>query len=324
MNPTVFVFGDSLTKYLEDDCSDIGGCHVRLYCERGGTVSSIRQNILDIEEELIGSSPDIIFLHVGTNDLNHLLVQKIVTQYNDLLRTVSSIFPNTPVLVNNVFTRRDSNCLNDAGQYFNIRLGNLAATLPNVTYVDIGKDFDSRDLAPDDLHLKRDAYYDFAAELIDVCISHVSKSLTARSRLYHPSMIPPLFKPKSAKQLKRERRQYLARSAEMCRFTRPFLFRTSTCTRFQAPRQAHQPAALSQVQPKPLHCFAMIPYRQLNTKTVEKTCVKISTKTKKYIQHRQAMKVKNKKKHAAKKRRRRKKGAKVRKTSSAVKEKMIL
>ena len=132
--PKVLVFGDSLTKYLEEDCSDVGGCDVALYCERGGTVSSIRENIASIENHLIGLTPDLIFLHVGTNDLQNILVDTIINQYRALLRSIRQIFPTTPVLVNNIFKRGDCESINTAGQYLNLKLGNLIATLPNTTF----------------------------------------------------------------------------------------------------------------------------------------------------------------------------------------------
>ena len=100
------MFGDSLTKYLEEGCSDVGGCDVALHCERGGTVSSIRENIASIENHLIGLTPDLIFLHVGTNDLQNILVDTIINQYRALLRSIRQIFPTTPVLVKQHFQAR--------------------------------------------------------------------------------------------------------------------------------------------------------------------------------------------------------------------------
>ena len=305
VDPSVFIFGDSLTKYLQEDCSYIGGCNVTLFCQRGGTVSSIRESILAITNDLLtGSTPDVIFVHVGTNDLEYCLVENIIANYKDLIATLCGIFPNTPILVNNILKRVDCEPLDAAGQYFNIKLGNLAATLSNVTYVDIGS---TSDLAPDGLHLTRDAYYDFAEELVK-CVSHKSKERTACR--YRPCMIPPLVRVKSAKQIKRERREHLQQSAENCRFTRPCLFECRKRTRSPASRQ-RQPRQLT-AEPKPLHCYQTIPYRQLCSRIPEKTYVRVSTNTKNYIRHRQAMQVKKRKMRAAKKRRHRKKGTKVR------------
>ena len=103
VSPNIFIFGDSLTKYLVDDCADIGGCNVTLLCQRGGTVLSIRESILSISNNLQSASPDIIFLHVGTNDLSYFLVERIIANYRDLLTTVGDIFSNTQILVNNIF-----------------------------------------------------------------------------------------------------------------------------------------------------------------------------------------------------------------------------
>ena len=67
------------------------------------------------------------------------------------------------------------------------------------------------------------------------------------------------------------------------------------------PTQPHHPSEVHQVQPKPLHCYPMISYKNIHTKVAEKTFVKISINTKQYIKHRQAMKVQKKQQRAAKK-----------------------
>ena len=182
----------------------------------------------------------------------------------------------------------------------NLKLGNLIATLPNATFANVGDDFNSRGWAVDRLHLTRDAYYDFAVQLTEVYISHLTLMANKLPPIYPSCMVPPLVKEKSAKQMKRERRQFLSWSAEMCRFTRPIVNRRSQAS--HQPRhnlQPHHPSAVHQIQPKPLHCYPMISYKNFHTKVAEKTFVKISTNTKQYIKHRQAVKV-QKKQRAAK------------------------
>ncbi|XP_072047777.1 uncharacterized protein [Amphiura filiformis] len=213
----VVVFGDSLTKYLAEDIAILDqSVKADVFCQRGATIDTLSDAILHDWCILTQLTPDVVFVHVGTNTLEHQLVAKTVFKLQRLCILVQNLYPGAQVAVNNILNRYDDNNLNDAGKWLNVQIRSLC----NVSPAFAGENFSRSKYAGDNLHLNEQGYLRFAIEVVSEC-HRISQSTT--SGTFPPSMIPPVNHQKTPKQKLRDRRKHLRESAERCRFTRPCL-----------------------------------------------------------------------------------------------------
>ena len=124
---------------------------VSVFTQRGGTISSVRRSLLHGEFRA-SRSPDIIVVHVGTNDLERVFFHSNIEQYRQLLVSVRELFPLAKVVVDGILPRYDSESLDTSRIYHNIGLGTLCAKV-GCHFIDFSGDFDEWAYARDGLHL---------------------------------------------------------------------------------------------------------------------------------------------------------------------------
>ena len=124
---------------------------VSVFTQRGGTISSVRRSLLHGEFRA-SRSPDIIVVHVGTNDLERGFFHSNIEQYRQLLVSVRELFPLAKVVVDGILPRYDSESLDTSRIYHNIGLGTLCAKV-GCHFIDFSGDFDEWAYARDGLHL---------------------------------------------------------------------------------------------------------------------------------------------------------------------------
>ena len=98
-------------------------------------------------------SPDIVVVHVGTNDLERGFFHSNTEQFRLLLFTVRESFPLAKVVVSSILPRFDIESLDTARSYLNIGLGSLCAKV-GCRFVDLSDEFHEWAYAWDGLHLR--------------------------------------------------------------------------------------------------------------------------------------------------------------------------
>lgn len=217
---------------------------VELFCQRGANVKSLHHFIEDVP---ISQDPDVVFIHVGTNTLGCQVPERTIRELSHLITTIRLKYGKARIIVNNVLNRYDCIDLNDAATYLNHRCRNLCGQL-DVHFAEAGANFPPHLYAQFDgyfdVHLNRDGYFVFAEEVVEE-ISRCSQE-QHHTTFMPPHMIPPLVKIKTKKEKARAQREYLHRSAELCKFTKPR-------------RKLISPPASSSSSPGPERCVLVKP-----------------------------------------------------------------
>ncbi|XP_038064014.1 uncharacterized protein LOC119734551 [Patiria miniata] len=149
----VFVIGDSLTKYLEANIES-PLVDVDVYTQRGGTISSIHKSLRHSEFR-IPEAPDIVLIHVGTNNLQYGFLHSNIEEFKLLLATLREVFPLTKIVVSAILPRHDSEALDTSRMHHNVAIGILCAKV-GCNFVDFGNEFSRWAYAWDGLHLNWD------------------------------------------------------------------------------------------------------------------------------------------------------------------------
>ena len=180
--------GDSLTKFLDKDLAD-PGFHYRVETCPGATISTIRNKFKGMP--VMSPAPDVIFVHVGTNDFSCYVQQRSLNDMRSLIRTIQERYPLSQLFINKVLPRFDWVDLDNCRFYFNIELSNIVGRGVNV--VDAGANLGESMYGTDGLHLKRSGYRQFALE--------ISSAIQPRpiQGKHNKCMMPPFLQKKKKK-----------------------------------------------------------------------------------------------------------------------------
>lgn len=173
---SALILGDSLTKYLRenfDSCLLSPDVHTR----RGATVQILRQYVINNAHQL--HTADVIFLHVGTNNLEQGFLHSNIQAYRRLLTTVRENFPLTEIVVSGILPRSDDSRLNLSRVMHNIKLANICHNFSHCKFLDFSDMFHECHLAKDGLHLNWDGNYLFS-RLIQKQLEKMSKPIDPR------------------------------------------------------------------------------------------------------------------------------------------------
>ena len=118
MKQSVTILGDSLINYQDEVCHSNKNRIVIVRSFPGATT----EDILDHCKPIARKKPDIIILHVGTNDLKSNEESSIVKNIVEIKETIKKISPLTKTMISLIISRYDSELLNDKAIIVNERL----------------------------------------------------------------------------------------------------------------------------------------------------------------------------------------------------------
>ena len=148
----------------------------RVFARPGAHISSL-SNLIKYHD--VSEAPDFIVLHVGTNSISYCgLLTRFLRQFRDLLDCVKSKFPNSTILVSELFVRTDL----DVKRY-NVELANLCKQ-QNIKVAKSSVTL--QDLAWDGLYLLLDGHELFASDIHKAITRDVEKATIK----FPPCMIP--------------------------------------------------------------------------------------------------------------------------------------
>ena len=118
---TVTIMGDSMINYQDERKHSNSRRTVKVRSFPGAT----SKDLLDYCKPTAIRKPDVVILHVGTNDLNSLDEREIADNILEIKRTINNISPETKVLISEVIDRFDKEDLKDKVIFLNERLRQL-------------------------------------------------------------------------------------------------------------------------------------------------------------------------------------------------------
>ena len=148
----------------------------------------------DIKILLLASADEthIVFIHVGTNSLGHVVQHRCLHDLQFLVNRIKERFPVAQVLVNNILPRCDWASLDDARYYFNLEMPSHSS---GATITDVGQDIPQSVYSPDGLHPTRDRYSLFSQQLEEEVGKRWLRCFFSpkKGHTYQLCMMTPLF-----------------------------------------------------------------------------------------------------------------------------------
>ena len=114
----VTIIGDSIINYQDERLHTNKKRIVKIRSHPGAT----SEDLIDSCKPIARRAPDVIILHVGTNDLDKRDENSIVENIKKIKNEIVSTSPNTKVLVSLIISRYDDDNLNDKGVLVNDKL----------------------------------------------------------------------------------------------------------------------------------------------------------------------------------------------------------
>ena len=144
---SVAIVGDSVVG-----CRD-GGLRTnkKRIVKIGSRPGAVGEDLVDCCGPVAGGAPDVIILHVGTNDLDKRDEDSIVENIKKIKNEIVSVSPKTKVLVSLIIGRYDDGNLNDKGVLVNDK---LMRELPRSDIID-NNNLDRQCVGLKGLHLNR-------------------------------------------------------------------------------------------------------------------------------------------------------------------------
>ena len=143
----VTIIGDSIINYQDERLHTNKKRIVKIRSHPGAT----SEDLIDYCKPIARRAPDVIILHVGTNDLDKRDEDSIVENIKKIKNEIVSVSPKTKVLVSLIIGRYDDGSLNDKGVLVNDK---LMRELPRSDIID-NSNLDRQCVGLKGLHLNR-------------------------------------------------------------------------------------------------------------------------------------------------------------------------
>jgi beta-glucosidase len=178
-NIDLLFIGDSITEYWLSDGksvwdSEFSKWRTANFGISGDTTYGVRARL---DEELVGISPKVIVLLIGTNDLSHgETPERIAANTEEIVKTIKRRLPATKILVLGILPRGQAR---DGVRAAIAKVNELTSKLDNgrdVKFLDIGNSFVDKtgevplEIMPDLLHLSNKGYKIWADSVRDYLI----------------------------------------------------------------------------------------------------------------------------------------------------------
>lgn len=134
----VLMIGDSMLKGLNEIPLTHKSISTQIKHFSGAKIKDINKRL----DDLLIQKPDIIVLHIGTNDAPNMVSNEIVDGLLALKHTVENLLPESHVVISSLITRIDDGKANLTINKVNKHLKELKIDLldnSNITYRDLGK-----------------------------------------------------------------------------------------------------------------------------------------------------------------------------------------
>ena len=118
---TVTIMGDSMISYQDEKLHTNRRRIVKVRSYPGAT----SDDLIDFCKPIARRHPDVIIVHVGTNDLRHREEKEIAQNIMKIKETIKEISPNTKTLISLIIQRFDNKSLNDKACIVNHELMQL-------------------------------------------------------------------------------------------------------------------------------------------------------------------------------------------------------
>ncbi|XP_035686642.1 uncharacterized protein LOC118422901 [Branchiostoma floridae] len=172
-------FSDSICKYLANHATFSPDILFSMHAHPGASVYDLT---LDISRHPF-VEPDVVFVHVGTNDLPmHRPLSRTVDDFSSLISVAKSRFPSASIIISSILPRFDSEFLNERRFELNSLLFHLC-TRQGVFFLDNGNQARRVMFACDALHLSRAGNVSFA--------NYLSFHLSRAVQLHRQRCQPP-------------------------------------------------------------------------------------------------------------------------------------
>ena len=132
------MIGDSMLKGLNEIPLTHKSISTQIKHFSGAKIKDINKRL----DDLLIQKPDIIVLHIGTNDAPNMVSNEIVDGLLALKHTVENLLPESHVVISSLITRIDDGKANLTINKVNKHLKELKIDLldnSNITYRDLGK-----------------------------------------------------------------------------------------------------------------------------------------------------------------------------------------
>lgn len=132
------IIGDSMLNGINDDNLSTENIKSCVKYISGAKICDINAKI----ENLLTDKPDLVLLHVGTNNACDMTSNKIVDDLLSLKHRVEKLLPKAKVIISSIITRTDDGKADYTIRKANELLGNLKLNLldnSNITHKDLGK-----------------------------------------------------------------------------------------------------------------------------------------------------------------------------------------
>lgn len=137
-NENVLMIGDSMLNGINEIPLSSEKVCTKIKYFSGARIKDITKRL----RELLIQKPDIVILHVGTNDAPHMVSNEIVDGLLTLKHKVEEILPTSQVVISSLITRIDNGKANLTIRKVNSHLKQLKIQLldnSNITHADLGK-----------------------------------------------------------------------------------------------------------------------------------------------------------------------------------------
>ena len=192
------VYGDSILRGLQDNLE----LETEVFCVPGCTIkalrSYIRRNIVATDDI------EVVFIHVGTNNLSSSVWDWDRSAYTDLYITVREKYPTSKIIFSAILPRWDFQLLYEASVYYNLKLHSLTTSFSNCAFVDLSSSYSlySDLFLFDGLHLNFFGKKIFAEEVKSAIIKCTCISVRRSSNKYVPPELKKLWSPRRIKKKK--------------------------------------------------------------------------------------------------------------------------